>query len=303
MASRRLVPTSVREALGVIGRFVPRITLREQSVREQSGPGTTPPVPTWCTSGSNSAALPASPSSTKGASPAATPITFEWNGRYPRRHRRSEKTRSNTRVPADGSRDGFGGAETHRSWSVARSSGKTARYWQGNGLQTRRRNAPRSFFALNVILGTTLPMTPRRSLQRIRPHAGRRVEDARNHVQRGLHRRRRNQQNCVGRQQSVHLPNVGSRPLRPARHHRAHGERLGQTPPRPGRTVTAKSDTDVSFAMAACILRRSRRSGAWRRISPPTGLDPFGGLRPVVAVGRPERAVNPIIRFSLIRIR
>ena len=27
MASRRLVPTSVREALGVIGRFVPRITL------------------------------------------------------------------------------------------------------------------------------------------------------------------------------------------------------------------------------------------------------------------------------------
>ena len=56
MASRRLVPTSVREALGVIGRFVPRITLREQS-----GPGTTPPMPTWCTSGSNSAALPASP--------------------------------------------------------------------------------------------------------------------------------------------------------------------------------------------------------------------------------------------------
>ena len=35
------------------------------------------------------------------------------------------------------------------------------------------------------------------------------------------------------------------------------------------------SDTDVSFAMAACILRRSRRPGAWRRISPPTGLDPF----------------------------
>ena len=31
------------------------------------------------------------------------------------------------------------------------------------------------------------------------------------------------------------------------------------------------SDTDVSFAMAACILRRSRRPGAWRRISPPTG--------------------------------
>ena len=153
-------------------------------VREQSGPGTTPPVPTWCTSGSNSAALPASPSSTKGASPAATPITLERNGRYPRRHRRSEKTRSNTRVPADGSRDGFGGAETHRSWSVARSSGKTARDWPGNGLQTRRCNAPRSFFALNVILGTNLPMTSRRSLQRIRPHAGRRVEDARNHVQR-----------------------------------------------------------------------------------------------------------------------
>ena len=154
-------------------------------LREQSGPGTTPPVPTWCTSGSNSAALPASPSSTKGASPTATPITLEWNGRYPRRHRRSEKTRSNTRVPADGSRDGFGGAETHRSWSVARSSGKTARYWQGNGLQTRRRNAPRSFFALDEIPGTNLPVTPRRSLQRIRPRAGRRIEDARNHVQRG----------------------------------------------------------------------------------------------------------------------
>ena len=27
--------------------------------------------------------------------------------------------------------------------------------------------------------------------------------------------------------------------------------------------------------MAACILRRSRRPGAWRRISPPTGLDPY----------------------------
>ena len=35
------------------------------------------------------------------------------------------------------------------------------------------------------------------------------------------------------------------------------------------------SDTDVSFAMVACILRRSRRRGAWRRISPPTGLDPY----------------------------
>ena len=39
----------------------------------------TPPVSTWCTSGSNSAALPTSPSSTKGASPAVAPITLEWN--------------------------------------------------------------------------------------------------------------------------------------------------------------------------------------------------------------------------------
>ena len=36
----------------------------------------------------------------------------------------------------------------------------------------RRRNAPRSFFAFNVILGTNLPMTPRRSLQRIAPMPG-----------------------------------------------------------------------------------------------------------------------------------
>ena len=41
----------------------------------------------------------------------------------------------------------------------------------------------------------------------------------------------------VGRQQSVHLPNVGSRPLRPARHHRAHGERLGHADHRAVRTL------------------------------------------------------------------
>ena len=73
---------------------------------------------------------------------------------YPRRHRGCEKTRSKTWASTARSRDGFGGAETHRSQSVARSSGKTARNWPGNGLQTRRRNARRSFFALNVILGT-----------------------------------------------------------------------------------------------------------------------------------------------------
>ena len=77
-----------------------------------------------------------------------------------------------THTPCTRSRDGFGRAETYRSRSVARSSGKTARDWQGNGLQTRRRNAPRSFFAFNVILGTNLPMTPRRSLQRIAPMPG-----------------------------------------------------------------------------------------------------------------------------------
>ena len=50
---------------------------------------------------------------------------------YPRRHRRSETARSKTRAAATRSRDGFGGGETHRSWFVARSSGKTARDWPG----------------------------------------------------------------------------------------------------------------------------------------------------------------------------
>ena len=90
---------------------------------------------------------------------ASAPAPREWV-RYPRRHRRSETSRSKTRAPATRSRDGFGGGETHRSWSVARSSGKTARYWPGNGLQTRRRYARRGLRALNVILGTNLPMTP-----------------------------------------------------------------------------------------------------------------------------------------------
>ena len=79
---------------------------------------------------------------------------------YPRRHRRGEKTRPATGSTAAGSGDGFGRAQTHRSRSVARSSGQTARYWQGNGLQTRRRYARRGLCAFNVILGTNLPMTP-----------------------------------------------------------------------------------------------------------------------------------------------
>ena len=81
-------------------------------------------------------------------------------GEYPRRHRRGEKTRPASGSAAAGSGDGFGRAQTHRSRSVARSSGQTARYRQGNGLQTRRRYARRDLCALNVILGTNLPMTP-----------------------------------------------------------------------------------------------------------------------------------------------
>ena len=77
---------------------------------------------------------------------------------HPRWHRRGETTRPTTGSPAARPGDGFRRTETHRSRSVARSSAKTARNWPGNGLQTRRRNARRSFFALNVILGTNLPM-------------------------------------------------------------------------------------------------------------------------------------------------
>ena len=35
----------------------------------------------------------------------------------------------------------FGGTETHRCRLIARESGKTARNWQGNGLQNRRNDA------------------------------------------------------------------------------------------------------------------------------------------------------------------
>ena len=72
----------------------------------------------------------------------------------------ARKTRPPTGSTAAGPGDGFGRAQTHRSRSVARSSGQTARYWQGNGLQTRRRYARRVLGALNVILGTNLPITP-----------------------------------------------------------------------------------------------------------------------------------------------
>ena len=58
-------------------------------------------------------------------------------------------------------RCGFRRAETHRTRSVARSSGKTAQHWPSNGLQNRRCVARRADSALNVILATNLPMTPR----------------------------------------------------------------------------------------------------------------------------------------------
>ena len=73
---------------------------------------------------------------------------------YPRRHRGGEKTPANAGPPASEPGDGFRRSETHRCRLVARSSGTTARDWQGNGLQNRRRNARGGFRALNVILGT-----------------------------------------------------------------------------------------------------------------------------------------------------
>ena len=56
----------------------------------------------------------------------------------------------------------LGRAETQRSRSIARESGKTARHWPGNGLQNRCHNAPRAFFALDVVLRTNLLMTHKR---------------------------------------------------------------------------------------------------------------------------------------------
>ena len=79
---------------------------------------------------------------------------------HPRRHRRGAKTRPTTGSTTTRSGDRFRCAETHRSRSVARSSRQTAQNRQGNGLQNRRRDARRGCRALNVILGTNLPMTP-----------------------------------------------------------------------------------------------------------------------------------------------
>ena len=78
----------------------------------------------------------------------------------PRWHRPGAKTRASTGPSAARPGADFGRAETHRSRLVARTSAKTARHWQGNGLQGRRHDARRSFFALSVILRTNLPMIP-----------------------------------------------------------------------------------------------------------------------------------------------
>ena len=78
----------------------------------------------------------------------------------PRRSSLVTHRRSPGRPAATRSGDGFRDSETHRSGLVSRSSGKTARYWQGNGLQNRLHNARRGSCALNVILDTNLPMTP-----------------------------------------------------------------------------------------------------------------------------------------------
>ena len=131
---------------GIVGRFVPRITVREHPPGQPRG------APRFLI-GRRRARVPCLRRHCALRATAALRA-------YPRRHRRGEKTRPTSGSAAAGSGDAFGGAQTHRSRSVARSSGQTARYRQGNGLQTRRRYARRDLCALNVILGTNLPMTP-----------------------------------------------------------------------------------------------------------------------------------------------
>ena len=53
----------------------------------------------------------------------------------PRRHRRGQETRAHTGSTATRPGHSFRRAETHRGWIVPRSNRKTARHWQGNGLQ------------------------------------------------------------------------------------------------------------------------------------------------------------------------
>ena len=68
---------------------------------------------------------------------------------YPRRHRRGQETRANTGSTTARPGDGFRRPETHRGRIVTRSSRKTARHWQGNGLQNRKgaalKSKPRPF--------------------------------------------------------------------------------------------------------------------------------------------------------------
>ena len=59
----------------------------------------------------------------------------------PRRHRRGQEARSNTRATAARPGDGLCRAETHRGWIVTRTGRQTARNRQGNGLQNRECDA------------------------------------------------------------------------------------------------------------------------------------------------------------------
>ena len=69
-----------------------------------------------------------------------------------RRHRRGQETRANIGSTTARPGDGFRRSETHPGRIVTRSSRKTARHWQGNGLQNRRgatlNSKPRPFGAL-----------------------------------------------------------------------------------------------------------------------------------------------------------